>query len=194
MKAKDGTDFPEDCMFCIAFIEYERNHKVANTNEQPEQTYEEEKQAFFEMSRKSMASRIGIEKYIEQPEQPDFELQPCDKCLQLTNHLNGICQKCKPQPEQPKFLKIPEMLVDEDVWLQVDKLVRLCDGNPSQVEFTVDAIIKLLKPEVPDPIDQQRESVKEFLTVWMQFPQKTIDKTMFQYDLFIGSKLLEGEK
>jgi len=24
-----------------------------------------------------------------------YELQPCEKCLQMTNHLDGVCQKCK---------------------------------------------------------------------------------------------------
>jgi len=26
----------------------------------------------------------------------EFELQSCEVCFQMTNHLNGICQKCKP--------------------------------------------------------------------------------------------------
>lgn len=25
----------------------------------------------------------------------DYELQFCEKCYQMTNHLDGICQKCK---------------------------------------------------------------------------------------------------
>lgn len=25
----------------------------------------------------------------------NFELAYCPKCIQMTNHLNGICQKCK---------------------------------------------------------------------------------------------------
>ena len=24
-----------------------------------------------------------------------YELHPCDKCFQMTNHLDGVCQKCK---------------------------------------------------------------------------------------------------
>ena len=28
-------------------------------------------------------------------EAPDYELNFCDKCFQMTNHLDGICQKCK---------------------------------------------------------------------------------------------------
>jgi hypothetical protein len=26
---------------------------------------------------------------------PEYELAFCEKCYQMTNHLNGICQKCK---------------------------------------------------------------------------------------------------
>ena len=26
---------------------------------------------------------------------PDYELDYCNKCMQMTNHLDGICQKCK---------------------------------------------------------------------------------------------------
>ena len=26
---------------------------------------------------------------------PEYELNFCEKCYQMTNHLNGICQKCK---------------------------------------------------------------------------------------------------
>ena len=28
-------------------------------------------------------------------ELPDYEIDFCEKCFQMTNHLNGICQKCK---------------------------------------------------------------------------------------------------
>ena len=28
-------------------------------------------------------------------ELPEYELNFCPKCLQMTNHLNGKCQKCK---------------------------------------------------------------------------------------------------
>ena len=26
----------------------------------------------------------------------EFELNYCEKCIQMTNHLDGVCQKCKP--------------------------------------------------------------------------------------------------
>jgi hypothetical protein len=26
---------------------------------------------------------------------PEYELAFCEKCYQMTNHLDGICQKCK---------------------------------------------------------------------------------------------------
>ena len=26
---------------------------------------------------------------------PEYELGYCENCMQMTNHLNGICQKCK---------------------------------------------------------------------------------------------------
>ena len=26
---------------------------------------------------------------------PDYDLDLCDECFQMTNHLNGVCQKCK---------------------------------------------------------------------------------------------------
>ena len=28
-------------------------------------------------------------------ELPEYELNFCEKCFQMTNHLNGICKKCK---------------------------------------------------------------------------------------------------
>jgi hypothetical protein len=27
-------------------------------------------------------------------ESPDYKLTFCEKCFQMTNHLNGVCQKC----------------------------------------------------------------------------------------------------
>ena len=36
--------------------------------------------------------------------QPDYEIGYCDKCIQSTNHLNGVCQKCK-QPEWMEGLR-----------------------------------------------------------------------------------------
>lgn len=35
--------------------------------------------------------------------------------------------------------------------------------------------------------------IEEFLN-WMQFPKKTVDKTMFQFDLFYASKLMDEEE
>ena len=29
----------------------------------------------------------------------EYELDLCEKCFQMTNHLNGVCQKCK-EPEE----------------------------------------------------------------------------------------------
>lgn len=29
----------------------------------------------------------------------EYELKFCDPCLQMTNHLDGVCQKCKPKEE-----------------------------------------------------------------------------------------------
>jgi len=26
---------------------------------------------------------------------PDYDLDLCDECFQMTNHLKGVCQKCK---------------------------------------------------------------------------------------------------
>lgn len=28
-------------------------------------------------------------------EEPEYELGFCENCFQMTNHLNGVCQKCK---------------------------------------------------------------------------------------------------
>ena len=38
------------------------------------------------------------------PTQPEYEIGYCKDCVQSTNHLNGICQKCK-QPEWMKGLR-----------------------------------------------------------------------------------------
>lgn len=29
------------------------------------------------------------------PEESEFELEFCGKCIQMTNHIDGVCQKCK---------------------------------------------------------------------------------------------------
>lgn len=30
----------------------------------------------------------------------EYELDYCNKCVQMTNHLNGVCQKCSKQDEK----------------------------------------------------------------------------------------------
>lgn len=37
-----------------------------------------------------------------QPIEDAFELHFCEKCMQMTNHLDGICQKCKPKCKPSK--------------------------------------------------------------------------------------------
>lgn len=32
-----------------------------------------------------------------------YDLDFCDKCFQMTNHLNGVCQKCKPKEEKREW-------------------------------------------------------------------------------------------
>ena len=32
----------------------------------------------------------------------EFELNFCETCYQMTNHLNGVCQKCKPKGMESK--------------------------------------------------------------------------------------------
>lgn len=32
-------------------------------------------------------------KKVDKPK--EFELAYCSQCIQMTNHLNGVCQKCK---------------------------------------------------------------------------------------------------
>lgn len=54
----------------------------------------------------------------------EFELLPCEKCLQLTNHLNDVCQKCKGQEIVEKFKEIISFKDDvEKLEFQVDKLL-----------------------------------------------------------------------
>ncbi len=47
------------------------------------------------------------------PALPDYQLESCEVCNQLTNHLNGVCQKCKGQHETTiaSIDKITERLV-----------------------------------------------------------------------------------
>jgi hypothetical protein len=33
---------------------------------------------------------------IPSEESKEFELKFCEKCIQMTNHIDGVCQKCKP--------------------------------------------------------------------------------------------------
>lgn len=36
----------------------------------------------------------GVNEVSEGVTEPDFELDFCEKCFQMTNHLNNTCQKC----------------------------------------------------------------------------------------------------
>ena len=37
----------------------------------------------------------GVNEVSEGVTEPDFELDFCEKCFQMTNHLRAVCQKCK---------------------------------------------------------------------------------------------------
>jgi len=36
-----------------------------------------------------------IERFLHTLFEFDYQLQFCEKCYQMTNHLDGVCQKCK---------------------------------------------------------------------------------------------------
>lgn len=66
----------------------EGDHDFRKTNTYPEE--------FAELKCKLCGEHKPIEAETSQPDTgSEFELQSCETCLQLTNHLNGICQKCK---------------------------------------------------------------------------------------------------
>ena len=48
----------------------------------------------------SLAEIMGFEVIDERP--PDYDLRFCDRCYQMTNHLDGVCQKCKTKRGIPK--------------------------------------------------------------------------------------------
>ena len=59
----------------------------------------------------------------------EFELRLCEKCIQMTNHLDGICQKCKiqsPGKEGEEWREKYETAVQQKINLQKE-LDRLRD-------------------------------------------------------------------
>lgn len=55
----------------------------------------------------------------EHTEVKGFELSLCDKCVQMTNHLNGVCQKCKPKEGECREVEMTESL----------RQCKSCNGN-----------------------------------------------------------------
>lgn len=55
-------------------------------------TYSEE---FKDAMREDLDKVIGLaQQQVENNSNVEFELKFCEKCFQMTNHLNNICQKC----------------------------------------------------------------------------------------------------
>lgn len=57
----------------------------------------------------------------EKDKQKEFELEHCDKCSQMTNHLDGVCQKCKETE--------PNETEEWGGWKIVDKMLDNSDAN-----------------------------------------------------------------
>lgn len=53
-------------------------------------TMQEYADAYHEWKVKNISPNLSVT-----VELPDYELDFCEKCFQMTNHLSSICQKCK---------------------------------------------------------------------------------------------------
>jgi hypothetical protein len=49
----------------------------------------------FHLSSKHRAYGYISQRKLELSIPPQYDLQYCEQCNQMTNHLNGVCQKCK---------------------------------------------------------------------------------------------------
>ena len=56
------------------------------------------------------------EKYInnKKHEDPEFELKYCDRCIQMTNHQDGVCQKCKHEVAADRLKEMEEIIKKVD--------------------------------------------------------------------------------
>lgn len=54
-----------------------------------------------------------LESKLDTPKPEDWELLICDNCIQSTNHLNGVCLKCKPVQDRRYTSHTEKLTVDE---------------------------------------------------------------------------------
>jgi hypothetical protein len=81
-------------------------------------------------------------------ESKEFELKYCEKCIQMTNHIDGICQKCKPVKSAEEFCKEkinPRLTKDYDLSLTGEKLYKLLEEYASQSEPINQKLLEALK-------------------------------------------------
>jgi len=72
---------------------------------------------------------------------PDYDLDLCDECFQMTNHLDGVCQKCKDNTEEDQDLKY--LMSKKDGF--VSRLVTLleADHNKERQEELFQSIMRI---------------------------------------------------
>ena len=119
-----------------------------------------------EMSRQELIDRlldyeqsiIELKKLIETLEDAvEYKLQLCDKCVQMTNHINNVCQKCKLKQESGT-LEIPigiQPLTEEQIKVWYKKSEYTGVGYP--VEMLTDFQRHLFGLPKEIPAEQPKE-------------------------------------
>lgn len=85
---------------------------------------------------------------VKEKEEYEFELDNCDTCIQMTNHVDGVCQKCKPN-QQDKVEKDNQLreglikLLCEAINRNVDP--KLVNGNQTFNAWIIESLTELLK-------------------------------------------------
>ena len=75
----------------------------------------------------------------------EFELKPCEKCYQLTNHIGDVCQKCKPKSNTPTELTVEKLDEISDKYIYI--------GADDKPYLSLAGAHEIIKAYFPTPTD-----------------------------------------
>jgi hypothetical protein len=92
-------------------------------------------------------------------ESKEFELKYCEKCIQMTNHIDGICQKCKPVKSAEEISEKIKQIIRG----KINKHLVLHAPVNDDVRCRIDILIDEAEEEISKEYASQSEPINQKL-------------------------------
>jgi len=121
----------------------------------------------------------------DEGKEPDYEIGYCSKCIQSTNHLAGVCQKCKVTPPESWEEEFDDMLSNNMNNLGIADLLHNSDGGEIIKKF----ISQTLSTEKAKWMKEWRDKIGNGRIKELELLERHINAQIYQSTITTDSLL-----